>query len=254
MVTIKTNHDDDDVYITSNKNGDIKVNIGTKLLLENFTGEVINLESTTTPTITLKVISDSKQFAVDYPNPNPNPNFSHKHSDNFNENERILLMNDPFGFIEASSLDNTDKQKRPIKSVKIYKDVEPIVISERESPFPLDSTSDKWHRDDDYKNCEICKKEFGMFTRKHHCRRCGRVVCNDCSPYNKDGHKVCNECSSPFATAISKSGGYKRRQSKSKRKNKRSLRRRRTSKRSNIHRKNKKVTKRLRKSRRRARR
>jgi len=46
-------------------------------------------------------------------------------------------------------------------------------------------------------------------------------------------------------------GGYKHRKNKSKRKNKRSLRRRRTSKRSNICRKNKKVTKRLRKSRRR---
>jgi hypothetical protein len=245
MVRIET-RDNDEVYITNNKKGDIKVNTGTKLLLNDIIGEVIKLESTTTPTITLEVISDSKQFAVDY------PNFSQKQPGNFNENERILLMNDPFGSIEASSLDNTDKQKRPINSVKIYKDVEPIVISEPESPFPLDSTSDKWHRDDDYKNCEICKKDFGMFTRrKHHCRSCGRVVCNDCSSYKKDGHRVCNECSSPFATATSKSGGYKHRKNKSKRKNKRSLRRRRTSKRSNIRRKNKKVTKRLRKSRRR---
>jgi hypothetical protein len=247
MVRIET-RDNGEVYITNNKKDDIEVNTGTKLILNDFIGEVIKLESTTTPTITLKVISDLKHYAFDY------PNFSDTHSYNFNKNERILLTNDRFDSIEASSLEDTYKQKRSINSVKIYKDVEPIVISEPESFFPLDFRSDKWHKDDEYKNCEICGKEFDMFFRKHHCRNCGKVVCNNCSLNKKDGHRVCNQCFSPFATAISKSGGYKRRQSKSKRKNKRSLRRRRTSKRSNIHRKNKKVTKRLRKSRRRARR
>jgi hypothetical protein len=60
--------------------------------------------------------------------------------------------------------------------------------------FPLTFTSPKWHRDDDYKNCEICKKEFGMFTRKHHCRNCGKVVCKDCSPNKYKTERVCNTC------------------------------------------------------------
>ena len=70
------------------------------------------------------------------------------------------------------------------------------------------------------------------------------------------GQKVTGPIPSGYAyvtdvTPLAQDGGYKHRKNKSKRKNKRSLRRRRTSKRSNIRRKNKKVTKRLRKSRRR---
>jgi hypothetical protein len=28
--------------------------------------------------------------------------------------------------------------------------------------------------------CEECKKEFGIIVRRHHCRRCGRCLCNEC--------------------------------------------------------------------------
>jgi hypothetical protein len=139
-----------------------------------------------------------------------------------------------------------------------------------------------WHKDDDYPNCELCSKKFTFFNRRHHCRNCGKIICDDCSmaqytsakqnPYSP--HMVCKLCkycvfsqqgkesdnckqymydAKLLDDSLDKSdpegGGYKHR------KNKRSLRRRRTIKRSNIRRKNKKVTKRLRKShRRRARR
>eukprot|EP01031_Cornospumella_fuschlensis_P025805 gene25805-31164_t len=29
--------------------------------------------------------------------------------------------------------------------------------------------------------CEICEKRFGLLVRKHHCRNCGRCVCESCS-------------------------------------------------------------------------
>lgn len=32
------------------------------------------------------------------------------------------------------------------------------------------------------KTCEICKKEFGVMNRRHHCRKCGKSVCAKCSP------------------------------------------------------------------------
>jgi len=35
----------------------------------------------------------------------------------------------------------------------------------------------------DAPRCAICTSKFGLFTRRHHCRRCGRNVCNACSPY-----------------------------------------------------------------------
>ena len=30
------------------------------------------------------------------------------------------------------------------------------------------------------KKCFDCKKNFSMWTRKHHCRICGRIFCNNC--------------------------------------------------------------------------
>jgi hypothetical protein len=67
---------------------------------------------------------------------------------------------------------------------------------------PLTSLSELWHKDDDYPNCELCSKKFTFINRRHHCRNCGKVICDDCSmaqytnanqnPYSP--HKVCKLC------------------------------------------------------------
>ena len=31
-------------------------------------------------------------------------------------------------------------------------------------------------------SCGVCDLSFGVFTRKHHCRKCGKTVCSGCSP------------------------------------------------------------------------
>ena len=38
-----------------------------------------------------------------------------------------------------------------------------------------------WIPDNEAPACMLCEKEFTFFTRKHHCRHCGAVVCNTCS-------------------------------------------------------------------------
>lgn len=48
-----------------------------------------------------------------------------------------------------------------------------------------DSLSQKvWLPDSSALHCMICQKKFSLLTRKHHCRKCGRVLCNDCAPSN----------------------------------------------------------------------
>ncbi|KAK3587800.1 hypothetical protein CHS0354_042763 [Potamilus streckersoni] len=43
-------------------------------------------------------------------------------------------------------------------------------------------SKDKWVPDSSESVCMVCKEErFSMFNRRHHCRRCGRVVCATCS-------------------------------------------------------------------------
>lgn len=55
-----------------------------------------------------------------------------------------------------------------------------------------------WQSDDGVDSCPLCSKSFGLFRRKHHCRMCGSVVCDDCAP--KKHHiesissKVCRVC------------------------------------------------------------
>lgn len=45
-------------------------------------------------------------------------------------------------------------------------------------PEYFDPATVKFH---EFKYCEICEQVFNMTIRRHHCRRCGKSVCNKCS-------------------------------------------------------------------------
>lgn len=59
-----------------------------------------------------------------------------------------------------------------------------------------------WHLDDNVSKCMIAGEEFGTFRRRHHCRACGKVVCDNCSRKrivipdsdNDLPDRVCDEC------------------------------------------------------------
>jgi len=40
-----------------------------------------------------------------------------------------------------------------------------------------------WQPDGEVNKCPVCEQEFSFLFRKHHCRKCGRVVCSTCSPH-----------------------------------------------------------------------
>ncbi|XP_071772557.1 RUN and FYVE domain-containing protein 1 [Centroberyx gerrardi] len=59
-----------------------------------------------------------------------------------------------------------------------------------------------WLKDDEATNCKQCQKEFSISRRKHHCRNCGDIYCNNCSgnelalPSYPRPVRVCDVCHS----------------------------------------------------------
>lgn len=51
--------------------------------------------------------------------------------------------------------------------------------SRRSKDIPLP----RWQPDAEVSRCPICGSNFNFWYRKHHCRKCGRVVCANCSPH-----------------------------------------------------------------------
>ncbi|XP_066157894.1 zinc finger FYVE domain-containing protein 26 homolog isoform X2 [Euwallacea fornicatus] len=60
----------------------------------------------------------------------------------------------------------------------------------------------EWISNSDVIECPCCKNTFfSMFNRRHHCRRCGRIICSGCSKkrmivptYGDITVRVCNDC------------------------------------------------------------
>ena len=54
-------------------------------------------------------------------------------------------------------------------------------------PRPVSTTREmvlpQWQADSEAPDCPICSRKFSFWFRKHHCRKCGRVVCAGCSPH-----------------------------------------------------------------------
>lgn len=61
----------------------------------------------------------------------------------------------------------------------------------------------RWVPDEEAENCTRCRSEFDWVNRRHHCRHCGAVFCQNCSPNRsllpfafgeRDPQRVCVDC------------------------------------------------------------
>jgi len=72
----------------------------------------------------------------------------------------------------------------------------PVALSRPREKAP------EWQKDRDVKNCTKCKNPFSLFVRKHHCRHCGQIFCEECSAktctipqFNMNSPvRVCDDC------------------------------------------------------------
>jgi len=60
------------------------------------------------------------------------------------------------------------------------------VQSQTESEVALSMVPAEWENDREIKVCGNCEKSFSLARRKHHCRCCGRIFCNECSPHRDE--------------------------------------------------------------------
>lgn len=68
---------------------------------------------------------------------------------------------------------------RPSTDRSVRRDYDEPGPQRRESDIVLP----KWQPDHEVSKCPVCSNEFSFWYRKHHCRKCGRVVCANCSPH-----------------------------------------------------------------------
>jgi len=64
-----------------------------------------------------------------------------------------------------------------------YKLKEQTLLKET-TETPYQHTAPVWIPDESVDKCPICSVKFTLIKRKHHCRKCGTVVCSDCSSNN----------------------------------------------------------------------
>jgi hypothetical protein len=69
------------------------------------------------------------------------------------------------------------------------------------------TSNDHWVKDSDVKQCQDCGLKFTVLQRRHHCRKCGKIVCGPCSPTRMPlpelglmvGVRVCDGCAAQAA-------------------------------------------------------
>ena len=73
-----------------------------------------------------------------------------------------------------------DKTHNENISSKDACDDDNFILLHENNIFKEDSHNFIWLNDQAYQNCSLCQAEFSVFSRKHHCRYCGKIFCYYC--------------------------------------------------------------------------
>ncbi|KAK4236758.1 hypothetical protein C8A03DRAFT_45286 [Achaetomium macrosporum] len=71
----------------------------------------------------------------------------------------------------------------PASPTRLVSGPSPSPSTPAEHSSPSEVVLPRWQPDSEVTYCPFCGTQFSFFVRKHHCRKCGRVVCNSCSPH-----------------------------------------------------------------------
>ena len=82
-------------------------------------------------------------------------------------------------------------------------------LEPEQSPRPSTVPKSRWMPNDASSSCTVCNRAFTLTRRRHHCRGCGRLVCDTCGPKPKaGGERACIKCTiSPTIAPLTTSAG-----------------------------------------------
>lgn len=122
-------------------------------------------------------------------------------SGNKRENEKWIQSDKPnqtYGGVTGAGWENNVKAAVTVAlahvNIGTYTNRKGKEVNEQVLPY--------WIPDMQRQKCKDCGNNFGPFTRKHHCRRCGEIFCSACLPKDKDvKHVITDKYTLPNANA-----------------------------------------------------
>ncbi|CCF58913.1 hypothetical protein KAFR_0F03170 [Kazachstania africana CBS 2517] len=140
----------------------------------------------------LRNVSETNITNEDIKRPNENSQYHPHDYSNFNELntdlDSLLLSTrnnnldrnssaDSMSLHSNNSIYDTIKQNFILKFVPSY--LKDYAASENEPIISIQPTKKHWVPDSQRTNCKKCGKKFTVVERKHHCRHCGEIFCQD---------------------------------------------------------------------------
>ncbi|KAL1919002.1 uncharacterized protein VTP21DRAFT_2383 [Calcarisporiella thermophila] len=118
-------------------------------------------------------------------NPSSSPRFTiHFEESSAQSNENLNIST---SFVR-SSLEATNYGIRPnedgntAQNSTVLEDTSSARVNDAvSSDTSLVSGNKVWESDHNVHECRLCTRKFNLWLRRHHCRRCGRVICDKCS-------------------------------------------------------------------------
>jgi len=65
-----------------------------------------------------------------------------------------------------------------------------IVSSRSCDTSPWELAEPQWVLDSEVSACTNCESKFTFLNRRHHCRRCGKIFCKNCTPFKVNLHRM----------------------------------------------------------------
>ncbi|CAN9476880.1 unnamed protein product [Alternaria alternata] len=114
--------------------------------------------------------SDRKRRLTTADSPLRRPSSIRMHSENTGDSNTDPIV------LDSSPASNRPLPPTPTMGVASHTHTGPM---RRQSDIVLPP----WQPDSEVSQCPVCRRPFSFLLRRHHCRKCGRVVCASCSPH-----------------------------------------------------------------------